>query len=344
MSKKIYSLIRFFSFFLTISFTVTCSMFLFLHFLEFDEEQIRAAAPITFGNIMLLTFLFCLIDSIRIRYTVDRPVRLIREGIDRVMAGDLSSRIPDIKGISAFHEYDRIVLELNRLFEELNSVETLRTDFISSVSHELKTPMAVIQNYGTLLQTPGLSEEKRLEYSKKVTEQTRKLSGMVTNILRLNKLENQQIFPDMRRLDLSEHICESILEFETVWEEKGISIETDLADHVEIMGDSEMLTLVWNNLMSNAIKFTKDRIMIRTEIKNGRAVACVIDNGCGMSKETGKRIFQKFYQGDTSHAAQGNGLGLALVKRIVDIHKGDIHVSSRLGEGSTFQVQFDLKK
>ncbi|MBR1931807.1 MAG: sensor histidine kinase [Lachnospiraceae bacterium] len=345
MKKRKYTISRFISFFLAMSFVVTCSMFLFLHFLDFSEEQIRTAAPLTIGNVIFLTILFCVIDHIRYTYMVERPVQSISEGISRVMEGDLSVRIPEVRSIGVFDEYEEIVRELNKLFAELSSVETLRTDFISNVSHELKTPLSVIQNYGTMLQTPHLSEEKRMEYSKKITEQTRRLSAMVTNILRLNKLENQQIFPNREKLNLSEHICEHILEFEPLWEEKGLAIETRLEEGVEILGDTEMLGLVWSNLMSNAIKFTESggKITITVAASDGKASVEFRDTGCGISPETGKRIFQRFYQGDTSHASQGNGLGLALVKRIIDIHGGDIVVNSELGKGSTFRVEFERK-
>ena len=137
----------------------------------------------------------------------------------------------------------------------------------------------------------------------------------------------------MEKLDLGESVCESVLNFEQSWEKQNIEIETDIADGIIVQGNKEMLALVWNNLMSNALKFTPEggKIQIKVSRENGRGIVSISDNGCGMDAQTGKNIFKKFYQGDTSHATNGNGLGLALVKRVVDIHRGDISVESRIG-------------
>lgn len=164
---------------------------------------------------------------------------------------------------------------------------------------------------------------------------------MITNILKLNKLENQQIFPQPQEFDLGEQLCECLLVFEYAWEKKNLEIETDIQDGVRIKSDPELLHLVWNNLFSNAVKFTPPggtiRVSLKAEEKN--MVVSVSDTGCGIDPETGKHIFAKFYQGDTSHATQGNGLGLALVKRVVDILQGEISVQSIPHQGSTFTVR-----
>lgn len=255
-----------------------------------------------------------------------------------MMKGDFTTQLQKFSDSS--YAYDTIIASINVMIKELGSVETLGNDFISNVSHEIKTPLAVMQNYATLLEAPDLTDEKRLEYAQKIMEQTRRMSFLITNILKLNKLENQQIFPQMERLDLGESVCESVLNFEQSWEKQNIEIETDIADGIIVQGDKEMLALVWNNLMSNALKFTPEggKIQIKVSRENGRGIVSISDNGCGMDAQTGKNIFKKFYQGDTSHATNGNGLGLALVKRVVDIHRGDISVESRIGEGSTFVV------
>ena len=170
------------------------------------------------------------------------------------------------------------------------------------------------------------------------------LKSLVVNILKLNKLENQQIYPEARSYDLSEQLCECLLGFENEWERKGIEIETDIADEIYINADPELLILVWQNLISNAVKFTDKggTVSLSCSENDGRAVVTVKDTGCGMDEDTGRHIFEKFYQGDTSHASKGNGLGLALVKRIIDITGAEISVESVLGSGSTFTVR--LKK
>jgi signal transduction histidine kinase len=224
---------------------------------------------------------------------------------------------------------------------ELEGTETLRTDFIANVSHELKTPLAVMTNLATMLQQPGISEKERTEYVKAISHSSRRLASLITNILKLNKLENQQIFPRHEEYDLSGQLCESLLQFEDAWETKDLNIETDIDDNVRLRSDAELLSLVWNNLISNAVKFTPASGTIRVSLKTDErnVVVSVSDTGCGILPEVGKHIFEKFYQGDTSHATQGNGLGLALVKRVVDILQGEISVQSSPGQGSTFTVR-----
>ena len=338
--KFIFNLGRFLIFFALIAFVVSCNLILFLHWVDLTAEEMNAAVPITFLNVMILTFLFSIIDEIRRTLMVRKPIARIQAGLDKIMAGNFNTQIPYIRGENSSNEFDAIIKGINELAVELSGVETLRTDFISNVSHELKTPLAVIQNYGTMLQGSALSEQQKTDYAKAITEQTRRLSGLITNILRLNRLENQQIFPERKPYNLSEQICECLLLFEQSWESKDIHIETELEEDIFIHENAELLSLVWNNLFSNAIKFTDNGGTVGIKVKKEglTAVVEVRDSGCGISPETGKHIFDKFYQGDTSHAVQGNGLGLALVKRVIDIVGGDIHVQSTLGEGSTFIV------
>ena len=333
-------------FFLVVAFAVTCCMMLFISTLAntmgivFDEENIAAAAKITFLNVLLLTFLFGTIDYIRRKMMVDRPVKIITDATERIMQGDFTVRLAPMHG-SGMEGFNQIGLAINKMAEELSGTETLRTDFIANVSHELKTPLAVMGNYATMLQRPGITEEERCEYAKAISEAARKLAQLITNILKLNKLENQQIFPTPQEFDLSEQLCESLLMFEDAWEAKNLEIETDIEDDVRIQSDPELLSLVWNNLISNAVKFTPDGGTIGLSLKtdSNNVIVQVRDAGCGMKPETGMHIFEKFYQGDTSHATQGNGLGLALVKRVMDILNGEIGVQSVYGEGSTFTVK-----
>ena len=326
------------SFFILCGFVVTVSFFLFFQFIEMTEEQVRAAAPLTFYNILFITATLTIGEAVRHRIAVERPAREILAALHKITAGDFTVRMPEHAMQAEFAE---IVKGINTMTEELSGVETLRTDFIADVSHEMKTPLAVIGNYGTLLQDPNLSPEKRMEYAKTITVSARSLAEMMTNILRLNRLDNQQIYPDMKSYDLSEQLCECLLQFESRWEEKEINVQTDLAEDVTITADGELLALVWNNLLSNAFKFTPRGGTVSVSLKaDGEdVVVAVSDTGCGISKESGQRIFEKFYQADRSHAPQGNGLGLALVKRVIDITGGSITVDSKLGVGSTFTVR-----
>jgi len=333
-------------FFLTVGFAVSCCMMLFLNILAdsmgltFDATNIAAAAKVTFGNVLLITFLFGTVDYIRRKITVDRPVRQITDAAQRIMQGDFSARVPPIHGAGT-EGFNQIGDAINKMAQELAGTETLRTDFIANVSHELKTPLAVMGNYATMLQKPGITEEVKNDYAKAISEAARKLAQLITNILKLNKLENQQIFPQPTQYDLSEQLCQALLQFEDTWEAKRLEIETDIEDDVRIKSDPELLSLVWNNLISNAVKFTPEGGTVGVSLKAEGAyvLVSVRDTGCGMNPETGMHIFEKFYQGDTSHATQGNGLGLALVKRVIDILNGEIGVESVCGEGSTFTVK-----
>jgi signal transduction histidine kinase len=333
-------------FFLLMGFTVTCCMLLFLKQMsarmgiDLTQDGIQGAARLTFANILLLTLLCTVIDGIRRYYTVDRPVKKITDAAEQIMQGNLDIRIEKLKTIDLENGLNIIIDDINRMAKELSGMETLRTDFIANVSHELKTPLSVMQNYGTLLQQPNLPEAQRMEYARAITEASQSLANMVSNILKLNKLENQTIYPATVTYDLGEQLCECLVGLEEVWDKKGLDIEADVAEDVYVTADPELLTLVWNNLFSNAIKFTEagGKISLTLKSEGGKAVVQVADTGCGISPEVGKHIFEKFYQGDTSHASKGNGLGLALVKRVMDITGGDISVSSEIGKGSVFTV------
>lgn len=345
--RILFSLRNYIVFFLLIAFIITCCMYLFLRTLQqtlgirYTEENIRAAAALTFANVIFLSFLCTVIDTVRRRLMVERPVRRIVEGAEKLMQGDFSARIEPFHSIGGESGFDIIIDCFNRMAEELSGVETLRTDFIANVSHELKTPLSVIQNYGTMLQSPELSDGQRLDYAKAITEQSRRLADLVTNILRLNRLENQKIYPAAHKYDLGEQLAECLLRFEGIWEKKKIAIDTDIEDAVFVESDDELLSLVWNNLFSNALKFTEagGKVSLSLTSEGDFAVVKVSDTGCGISPEVGRHIFEKFYQGDTSHATQGNGLGLALVRRVMDIIGGDISVESKVGKGSTFLVK-----
>ena len=340
------SISSFLLFFLTVGFIVSCCMMLFVSILAdtmeltLTPENVAVAAKVTFWNVILITFLFKLADYIRRKIMVERPTKIITAATEKIMSGDFSVRIKPMQS-SGTEGFNQIAEAINQMAEELGGVETLRTDFIANVSHEMKTPLSVMQNYGTLLQAEVLSDEKRMEYAKGVTDASRRLAEMMTNILKLSRLENQQIFPQTTEFDLGEQLCECLLQFENVWEKKNIEIETDIAEDVKVEADAELLGLVWNNLFSNAFKFTEEggTVSLSLTTTEHHAIIKVNDTGCGMTAEVGAHIFEKFYQGDTSHATQGNGLGLALVKRVIDIMQGEIGVESAAGVGTTFTVK-----
>lgn len=346
MKRFLLALKRYLVFFLLIAFLTACCISLFsvtlarsLH-VQLSQENLSLAAKLTFGNVVILSLLFTAIDFVRRELVIQRSVRHIVQAAQTIVAGDFSVRVKPISRFSSDESFNEIVQCFNRMAEELASVETLRTDFIANVSHELKTPLAAMNNYATLLQAPNLPEEQRVAYAKAIAQRSRQLSRMMTNILKLNKLENQQIYPNCHPYDLSDQLCQSLLQFEDVWESKDIDLDTQIPDRVTISADQELLELVWNNLLSNAFKFTPAGGQVRLCLRQlDQQVAVTIqDTGCGMSPETQSHIFEKFYQGDTSHATQGNGLGLALVRRVVDICQGSIQLTSAPDQGTTFTI------
>lgn len=276
----------------------------------------------------------------KMKNTYEEPLHKMAEAAKSVSEGDFSVYVPTIHTADKLDYLDIMILNFNKMVEELGSIETLKTDFVSNVSHEMKTPIAIIKNYAQLLRAGKASKEQREEYTKGIEDAASRLSSLISNILKLNKLENQTITPEIETYDVCRQLCESAILFEDAMEKKEIELEADIEDAAMIRADASLMELVWNNLLSNAVKFTKPggRITIRQTSDEVCIRVSVSDTGCGISKESMNHIFDKFYQGDTSHSMEGNGLGLALVKRVLELMDGDIQITSEEGKGSTFLV------
>ena len=310
----------------------------------------RSVAPVHIFAVLLLWMLvaatFTIFTSCQIRKRYQKPIEEFAEAARKVAAGDFSVYLAPRHRADKLDYLDVLFLDFNKMVEELGSIETLKTDFVSNVSHEIKTPLSIIANNAELLNKPNLAEEKRLEYSQTILSAVQRLADLVRNMLKLNKLEKQVIKPVPERYDVTAQICECAVQFEELWEKKNIDFEADIEERVMIEADSGLLELVWTNLLSNALKFTPEggTIQLSQSSDEDTVTVCVSDTGCGMTLETMKHIFDKFYQGDTSHATEGNGLGLSLVQRILQLSDGTISVQSKLGEGSAFTVVLPKKQ
>ena len=283
---------------------------------------------------LLLGTLFSIVVSKQILRPVDDLIR----ATERIARGDFSTPVP-VRFRK--NQFSQLITSFNDMERELSGIEIFRKDFIGNVSHEFKTPLNAIRGYVRELSDPALSETEREEYIRIISEACDRLTRMTTGILLLSKLENQRFVSERESFDLTEQIRDVILLFEREWTKKEIELSLDLDETVTYSSNPEMLSHVWENLLGNAIKFCPAqggiiRIACRRDAEG--VTVTVSDNGAGMDEETKKHIFEAFYQGDSSHKAEGNGLGLSLVRRIVDLHGGRCEVISSPGEGATFTV------
>lgn len=264
----------------------------------------------------------------------------ISEAAKQVSKGNFDVRLSKRSHVL---EIDEMAQNFELMAQELSGIETFRGDFINNVSHELKTPLAAVEGYGELLKNRELDDDSRELYLDRILYNVRRLSSLTGNILQLSRLENQEILQERALFSLDEQIRQEILLFGEAWSEKKLRLDVEL-DDVNYIGNQDLLSQVWQNLIGNAVKFTDEGGRIGIFLSGGTEFAEVRieDSGIGMDKKTQRRIFEKFYQGDTSHSSEGNGLGLALVKRIVDLHGGVTEVRSAPGEGSCFRVRLPL--
>lgn len=307
------------------------------------SDMLQVFVPIIYWAVVALGF--TAYTHWRVNKVYNEPIRMMAEATAKVAGGDFSVFIPPEHTKDKTDYLDVMFQDFNKMVEELGSIETLKIDFFSNVSHEIKTPIAVIQNHAYLLQNEDLTEEERKDYTDTILQATKKLSNLITNMLKLNKLEKQTIKPMPQVYDLCAQICDAALQFEDIWEEKQIELIADIEEKVDIVADEGLLELVWTNLISNAMKFTPSggTVSISMVSDKDTVKVSVADTGCGMDEQTKKKVFEKFYQGDTSHSTEGNGLGLSLVKRIVDLSDGEIFVESVPGKGSVFTVVLPMK-
>ena len=307
------------------------------------ETSMQTAINLLILYVMIVTALATGIIGLIRELLFVNPVKKLSEAARKIARGDFSVRIAPLRRDGKKDFVDVLFDDFNTMAEELASIETLKNDFIANVSHEIKTPLSVIQFYSGAMRNDAIKADERREYTQTILEATEKLSVLITNILKLSKLENQEIMAKAEPYNLSEQLRRCALAFADRMEQKNIRFEEDM-DEISVCCDAPMLEIVWNNLLSNAVKFTESGGSVFLSVKSQNDAAgnfaqvSVTDTGCGMDETALKHAFDKFYQGDTSHTREGNGLGLALVKKTIDLLGGTVTADSTPGHGSSFTV------
>lgn len=296
-----------------------------------------------FPSLMFLasSLIISVIISLALWTKVLIPLGNISQAAKQVAKGDFSVRVNKCRSLQELNE---LTDNFNRMVQELGGIEAFQSDFVTNISHEFKTPLAAIEGYATLLQDPNLSAELRNEYTCIIIDSTRQLSHMSGNILLLSRLERQEIVTKQTSFKLDEQIRQAILLLEPLWEKKQLELDISLPS-IRYFGNSELLLQVWLNLLQNAIKFTPPGGILSVSMKAAPDVISIFirDTGIGMDEKTKQRIFDKFYSNSPDPAQKGNGLGLSITKRIVDLIHGTIQVKSKPGEGSCFIIQLPVE-
>ena len=266
------------------------------------------------------------------------PFRVLNVAMKKLAAGDFSVRI-DLSSRFASYEFDELTTSFNLMAQQLGSVEMLRSDFVNNFSHEFKTPIVSLRGFAKILKNSELSDSERTEYLDIIINEADRLAALSRNVLSLSKIENQTIITNNVEYNLTEQIRCAILMLENKWSNKNIDLEIDLQE-LKYNGNEELLNMVWTNLIDNAIKFSHDhgKIMIRLSGNDDDIVFEIKDEGIGMNTETQRNMFDKFYQGDTSHSIEGNGIGMTIVNKIIELYKGEIFIDSQLDKGTMIIV------
>ncbi|MBE0452017.1 MAG: HAMP domain-containing histidine kinase [Clostridia bacterium] len=303
--------------------------------LEIDGDMFRYIA-MSLRSVLAISVLLSIgIVLIAVKRIV-RPMKRLTAATQKVAVGDFDVRV-EYDGVD---EMGALVKNFNTMAQELRNIEYLRKDFVSSVSHEFKTPIASIGGFAKILRNDSLEPSAVKEYADIIVSETDRLSKLSSNLLRLSSLENQSIVDRVHAFSLDEQIRRVLVLLEHKWSEKHLELEVAL-DPVTFNGDEELLQQVWINLIDNAIKFSHEsgQLTVKASTVDGEVIVRISDSGDGMDGDTLNRIFEKFYQGDSAHATEGNGLGLSIAKRIIDLHDGMITVNSGVGTGTEFEVR-----
>lgn len=311
--------------------------------LHFGLVDFKIFNPLLIIIVMLLTSVaISTILSAFISRKAFRQANAFISAMQKIAGGDFTVRLKPTR----MPKYNDILDNFNHMVEELGSIETLRSDFVSNFSHEFKTPIVSIRGFAKLLKDPSLTEEQRNEYLNIIFEESSRLSELAESTLLMSRLESLELVGKKTKFAIDEQIRRSILLLENEWSKKQLDLNINL-ENIDYFGNEDLIKQLILNLFSNAIKFTPEHGTIAVSarrVENENIIISISDSGCGMDEEVRQHIFDKFYQGDSSHATPGNGLGLAIVSRIVDIVGGELKVTSEIGKGSTFTVILPIEE
>ncbi len=299
-----------------------------------NEENIKSVMVLP-----IITLASCILIGVIVSACSSRAVlknvREFIEATEKLSRGDFSARL----NIKRPPEFRILSKNFNAMAKELGGIEVLRTDFINNFSHEFKTPIISIKGFAEILKDDDLSKEEKNEYLDIIIEESKRLSSLATNVLNLSKIETQVILNDIQRFNIGEQIRQSILLLDSKFQSKNILLDINIED-CYVNGNKEMLNQVWVNLLDNAIKFNNKNGIVSVNMKKeeGNIFINITDTGLGITRESIPKIFDKFYQGDRSHSTNGNGLGLTIVKKIIELHGGTIECDSIVSKGTKFTI------
>lgn len=340
-------------FFLLITFlAITAAGFLLIRFNalklpSFETINSARVMIISLRAILLFILAFFFVNALTALFFGHvplKPINILLDSINRLAAGDFKARIDFGDHLRHHPSFAELTDSFNRMAEELQGTEMLRSDFINNFSHEFKTPIVSIAGFAKLLKHGNLTPEQQAEYIDIIEEESLRLSQMATNVLNLTKVENQTILTDIMTYNLSEQLRSCILLLGGKWEKKNIDFVLDFSEH-DISANEELLKQVWINLIDNAIKFSPERGTIELKIEETETALSVsiLNFGSEIPLEQQAKIFNKFYQADESHSTEGNGVGLAIVKQVAELHNAAVTVKSEHG-ATMFTVTLPKKQ
>ncbi len=334
MKKIMHNISSYLIFLITVSVVVSIGILIYSKVKDFS---VLSLSIIVLLYIMFTALIFYVIDYIRRNIIIKKPLNDILDATYLISKGEFDIKLKPRHNKAYYDELDKIMININKMANDLKNEEILKKDFISNFSHEIKTPIAIMSGYIDLLLKKDISKEEKELYINKLSNSMKNLSNLISNILKLNKLDRDEKI-ELKNNNLSLILENVLVSFEEKINEKNINLDIDIDDKLFKNTNESFIQIIFSNLISNAIKFSKDSIIIKLKKDNDNIKFIISDNGFGMNESVIKNIFNRFYQADTSHKTEGNGLGLSMVKKAIDRLGYKISIESKEEVGSTFIV------